>query len=198
MNLIKLLELQQKLRDRIDYNESDRFDKLILATIVETGEAAQMWRSFKYWSKDQEPRRVVEAGICTNCAGTGDQYYDDPEAEEPEACHKCNGEGEELQYPLLEEYVDGLHFILELGLEINFEHLHLVQRIESDDSILKLFIEVTECIITFSRSKHSSHYRILLETYLLLGNKLGYTENEIERAYLEKNKINHIRQNRGY
>lgn len=197
MNLEKLFQMQSKLRERINYTESDRFDKLVLGTIVEVSEAAQQWRIFKYWSQDQEPRRVIETGVCVYCAGTGNQSYGDDEAEY-EDCHMCNGEGVEFKHPLLEEYADGLHLILELGLEINFDHINFVQELEPGENVLELFIEVSECITTFARSKHPSHYRILLETYLLLGRELGYSENEIEEAYYKKNKINHIRQDNGY
>jgi len=39
---------------------------------------------------------------------------------EKEKCIHCNGTGiEELKNPLLEEYVDGLHFLLSIGLDEN-------------------------------------------------------------------------------
>jgi dimeric dUTPase (all-alpha-NTP-PPase superfamily) len=59
MNLTKLFETQKILRDRIGYNEPDRFDKLILALLVEIGECANEWRGFKFWSKDQEQRTTT-------------------------------------------------------------------------------------------------------------------------------------------
>lgn len=40
MNLAKLFEVQKVLRDRINYNEPDRFNKLVLALLVELGECA--------------------------------------------------------------------------------------------------------------------------------------------------------------
>src|SRR5438067_2344368 len=95
MNLEKLFQMQKVLRDRIGYNEPDRFNKLILAFLVELGECANEQRTWKYWSKDQAPR--------VNKARK--PYMDLEDAE--------------FYNPLLEEYVDGLHFVLEIGLELH-------------------------------------------------------------------------------
>jgi dimeric dUTPase (all-alpha-NTP-PPase superfamily) len=38
----------------------------------------------------------------------------------------------------------------------------------------------------------------LFAAYLNLGEMLGFTEEQIEQAYFEKNKINHQRQEVGY
>lgn len=38
MNLTELFDMQRKLREHINYNEPDRFEKLILALLVELGE----------------------------------------------------------------------------------------------------------------------------------------------------------------
>ena len=78
MNLTKLLETQKLLRDRIGYNEPDRFEKLILALLVELGECVnELPEVFKFWS------------------------------------HKKNNREKALG-----EYVDVLHFALEVGLEL--------------------------------------------------------------------------------
>lgn len=52
MNLQKLFDTQKVLRDRIGYEGEDRFEKLILALLVEIGECANEWRGFKFWSKN--------------------------------------------------------------------------------------------------------------------------------------------------
>lgn len=39
---------------------------------------------------------------------------------------------------------------------------------------------------------------ILLSHYLGLGEMLGFKLEEIERAYIEKNQVNHQRQDNGY
>ena len=41
MNLDKLFQAQKELRERINYNGEDRFEKLVLALLVEIGECAK-------------------------------------------------------------------------------------------------------------------------------------------------------------
>ncbi|MDA6141611.1 dUTPase, partial [Escherichia coli] len=77
----------------------DRNEKRLLAFIVELGECAQEHRGFKYWSKDQQPR--TKAVRVPAMMEEDKEYYN----------------------PLLEEYVDGLHFVLELGLAYGIKQL---------------------------------------------------------------------------
>lgn len=74
MNLAKLFETQKVLRERINYNEPDRFNKLVLALMVELGACANEQRTWKFWSNDQDPRIKVREGNCNECNGTGDMY----------------------------------------------------------------------------------------------------------------------------
>jgi dimeric dUTPase (all-alpha-NTP-PPase superfamily) len=83
MNLEKLFQTQKVLRDRIGYNEPDRFNKLILALKVELGECANEWRGFKFWSVNQIPH--TSAVRVPTMMEEDKEYYN----------------------PLLEEYVDG-------------------------------------------------------------------------------------------
>jgi dimeric dUTPase (all-alpha-NTP-PPase superfamily) len=183
MNLEKLFETQKVLRDRINYNEPDRFDKLILALLVELGELANEWRGFKFWSKDQTPRTRKARG----------PYVDLEDAE--------------FYNPLLEEYVDGLHFVLELGIEIkltNFELKSLEKEFKSTEEIFRhvfnwvinLDYEVNEKI-SFS-FQYEKAYIYLFSVFIELGKALGFTWEEVEQAYYAKNAINHHRQEVGY
>ena len=98
---------------------------------------------------------------------------------------------------ILEEYVDCLHFILSLGLEKNFQDITLdITNVtcELSDQFLYLYVNIANFIISAS----INDYLILFNTFLSLGQSLGFTENDIENAYLYKNKINHERQDNGY
>jgi len=53
-------------------------------------------------------------------------------------------------------------------------------------------------IITFQYEPIIDNYEKLFSHFLLLGRKLDFTEEEIFESYLEKNKINHQRQDEGY
>jgi dimeric dUTPase (all-alpha-NTP-PPase superfamily) len=174
MDLKKLFETQKVLRDRISYNESDRFEKLVLALLVELGECANEWRGFKFWSKDQEPRTKVKQI---------DQY------------------GSKwmpiYKNPLLEEYVDGLHFILELGIEKGITYSTYRTKVKAL-SITDQFNVLFRKICDFEVHQTSENYSWILDLFIGLGEMLGFTWEEIEQAYFAKNAINHERQDNGY
>ena len=218
MNLAKLFETQKVLRDRISYEGEDRFEKLVLALQVEIGECANEWRGFKFWSKNQEPK-TYDDKICIDCLGTG--RIEDPETsfgfESCEMdCPKCKGNGLIEKNPLLEEYVDGLHFVLELGLEEYEDHdvklpiakwnldTNLIKYPTISKQFNKLFNEVgiLEDAVTdhefYDASDVEDTFENLLRMYIGLGEMLGFTWEQIEQAYYAKNQVNHERQNSGY
>lgn len=172
MNLKKLFDTQKILRDRINYNKPDRFNKLILALLVEIGECANEWRGFKFWSKDQEPRLV----------GPYVRDWGEP--------HRYNN-------PLLEEYVDGLHFVLELGIEIGQTPIVCDLFLKADD-VNKQFLGLFSKVGDFAQVRTKMNYHQILEIFIGLGEMLGFTWEQIEQAYFEKNQINHRRQDNGY
>lgn len=194
-----MFEQQKILRDRIAYNEQDRFNKLILALLVELGECANEWRGFKFWSKNQEPRN--KNIICHACKGQG--YFAFPNQEE-EDCSYCEGSGYQEKNPLLEEYVDGLHFVLELGIEVNCEKIPTLCIVPDNavDQFNELFYQVSH--LNWYKNEYGfncvveGYFEELFGNYMNLGKLLGFTWNEIEQAYFEKNQINHERQNNGY
>ncbi|PHB24760.1 dUTPase [Bacillus pseudomycoides] len=115
---------------------------------------------------------------------------------------------------LLEEYVDGFHFVLETGLDLkehtcimmlpkeveltegihdNSEHRIVKQYKILIGKVLELEIEVHNGVDYMDESYEDFIYR-----YLLLGKLLGFTEEEIEQAYFKKNEVNHQRQDNGY
>lgn len=216
MNLAKLFETQKALRDRIGYEGPDRLEKLILALLVEVGECANEWRGFKFWSKNQKPRVTDH---CRNCSGRGEGYFSgEYHTGDIETCIECKGTGiAKNKNPLLEEYVDGLHFILEIGLE-NYDHhdtrLPIAVKRSLDSNLIKypsvskqfnkIFNEIgiLEDAVTdhefFDASDVEDAYINVLRMYIGLGEMLGYTWEQIERAYYDKNQVNHVRQDSGY
>lgn len=98
---------------------------------------------------------------------------------------------------IAEEYVDGIHFILSLGLEIGIEDIRMEGQ-ESTKELTSLFLDVFEAIDHFKRDREWGTYEKLFSTYLTLGNKLGFLANDIQDAYIKKNKINFERQEQGY
>ena len=196
MNLQPLFETQAKLDKRIVEKKGlqgqDLLDKKILALQVELGELANEWRGFKFWSENQKPNTEVIEG-CKVCYG---QSY---EAEEH--CDECGGGGAIKKHPLLEEYVDCLHFILSIGNELgesDVDNWFVDEDTElyKSKNIVEQFIyingEITEIY------QYDFSYKALVYRMLCLGEMLGFNWSEIEQSYYEKNKINHERQNNGY
>lgn len=177
MNLQKLFEMQKGLRGHIGYDGPDRFNKLTLALLVEIGECANEHRGFKFWSKDQKPR--TKALRFPAMMEEDKEYYN----------------------PLLEEYVDGLHFVLEIGLEFKFEN-EKPFLVHTDYEVEKMFLNLykisSQLLIVGGREHKRYYFGELLSNYLGLGKMLGFTWEQIEQAYLDKNKINHRRQENGY
>jgi dimeric dUTPase (all-alpha-NTP-PPase superfamily) len=205
MNLQKLFELQRQLDEHIEREHprqegEDRLAKKILALMVEIGELANCWRGFKYWSNDQEPRTESKV-VCHACKGQGGFVYTDEyqRATEPfEECLYCEGTGvERVKNPLLEEYVDCLHFILSIGLECGLEKYYKTFHpfISYPDDVAKQF----NAVFWFANQmEHDDYYEGLVNNFLGLGEMLGFSWQEIEEAYLRKNAVNHQRQENGY
>jgi dimeric dUTPase (all-alpha-NTP-PPase superfamily) len=100
---------------------------------------------------------------------------------------------------ILEEYVDGLHFVLSLGIEKGFEKE--VYHFEVQEELAELvtsFMNVYTQIMFFKNVPSKEGYLELLKGYLILGQALEFSYGEIEAAYVDKNTVNHERQNNGY
>ena len=200
MNLEKLFQMQKELDDRILAEHpiqegEDRLAKKILALQVELGELANCWRGFKYWSYNQKPK-TEELGECPLCKGTGDLG-----TVWAENCIECGGSGKVVvKNPLLEEYVDALHFILSIGLELNIPEIYGTETkwdeltsVETD--ITQQFLLVFENVNTLV---HVIDWLNLFADFYILGELLGFTWEQIEEAYMSKNAENHARQENGY
>lgn len=96
-----------------------------------------------------------------------------------------------------EEYVDGIHFMLSLGLEKGYQYtaesIELTEKKES-----RQFNLVFAACNSFKQQPTERNYQSMFESYLQLGELLGFDEAAIQRAYFKKNEINYDRQNQGY
>lgn len=222
MNLEKLFATQKKLDDRIEKEHpelrgKDNLDWKILALQTEIGECANEWRGFKKWSNDQKPRtktRIYQD--CKTCNGVG--YHTHKNGITTEDCMDCEGEGQFIvgyKNPLLEEYVDCLHFILSIGLEkkkfVDFE-MELKATFDDlivykDETITKQFNNLFLEVGLLYDATHDSAYAFknefesysnVFSYFIGLGEMLGFTWEQIEQAYFAKNKVNHQRQEDGY
>ncbi len=98
----------------------------------------------------------------------------------------------------LEEWVDGLHFLLSIGNWNNWSH-YLEELTVKDIMIFdnNSLDEITEMIYEAS-FKEFYDFTLTLCAYYSLIRRLGYTDEQIEAAYKNKNQVNHARQAEGY
>jgi dimeric dUTPase (all-alpha-NTP-PPase superfamily) len=100
---------------------------------------------------------------------------------------------------ILEEYVDGIHFILSLGIECGFnEETFSINSHPAETNVTEQFLLINEKVSHFQKSKTISDYISLFEMYLQLGELLGITYSEMEQAYFRKNEVNYQRQQNNY
>lgn len=182
MNLTKLFDTQKLLDAAIVEKKGlegrDMLPEKILALQVELGECANEWRGFKFWSEDMKPRTVVYEGL-------------------------NDGINEPTKNLLLEEYVDCLHFILSIGLDLKTEDAEVYSH--KYKSVVEQFSEIFMCVTAIARNfsvqcseDMSGDYCDLISEFISLGEMIGFTWDQIEQAYYDKNEINHSRQNNGY
>jgi len=224
VNLEKLLNMQHELLEHI-INDKGLEDKNLVADTflslqVEMSEFANEGRWFKYWSHDQEPRTEIK---CHACNGEGGFIHTDEYqvATEPfEECMYCGGTGIQ-EKPLLEEYVDVVHMFLQVAILKKWEdalriYEEQLDPDEFDGNLTEWFLEMTYFINKSyfenpdeeKSNKFKKHFGFPMKQYwfrtawilfLNIGiNGFGFSLEQIEQAYLNKNKINHDRQSNGY
>lgn len=203
MDLKSLFEIQRLMDDRIiaehHLEGQNLLPNTILALQVELGELANEWQGFKHWKVNPQPKYGFEAKIdCPDCQGNGFWY-----SGERVHCKKCNRTGK-ITNPLLEEYVDGLSFILQIGLNLNFHTMHFEYLhghnvfVFKKTTTIEQFNDMFIAVSAFSYDHSLEFYEEMFLVFIGLGELLEFTWEQIEQAYLEKNKINHVRQDNGY
>lgn len=217
MNLTKLFETQNILDDRIKKEKGlegkDLLDEKIRALLTELGELSNEERSFKFWSEDREPNvsGYVVCDLCVDSPGIYEFYYNDELVSVD--CPKCEGHQEVyVGNRLLEEYVDCLHFFISIAIELKIKPdkftvtcdytqptvTSTFNRVFSTVSSLEVLLE--PCVpasITQKDLQETLHEAF--SCFVGLAEKhLGFTWQQIEQAYYEKNEINHQRQESGY
>lgn len=187
LNLQPLFDQQKELEKHIVENKKlkgmDLFSGKVLAALVEIGENANEQRSWKHWSNDQKPRVYREevplhAGI---------PFFGDVK----------------VRNPLLEEFADIVHFILSLGnsLAVDIEKVNNLPFAKEDNITMQyntLFYLVSNIGVHEDKLFLLHYYYLSFSYFLGLSEMLGFSWDEVEKAYYEKNEINHQRQENGY
>ncbi|MFC4409828.1 dUTP diphosphatase [Chungangia koreensis] len=99
---------------------------------------------------------------------------------------------------ILEEYVDSVHFLLSLGIAKGLNDLEEWPVGNQSGNLTELFIAAQEEILKFLRNPDLDHYRKVWEIYSAIAAGLGFENEEIIHAYIQKNEKNYERQRTGY
>lgn len=98
---------------------------------------------------------------------------------------------------LLEEYIDGIHFIISLGTNINFDFTTYEYKFLKNE-LTEAYLTCFEKIIDFKKDKTASPYAELLNAFFSIGQILNFSEDDLIAAYYHKNEINFQRQDNNY
>ncbi|QKS71678.1 dUTP diphosphatase [Paenalkalicoccus suaedae] len=212
MNLTPLFEVQRKLDDKIVQEKGlegqDLLPEKVLALLVELGELANEWRGFKFWSEGREARTEYVCKFCEGSElvsttaefGNEEQGFDLYEVDV--SCPVCDDVNTDKN-PLLEEYVDCLHFILSIGNDLQITDYEVWTHADTHyvrHQFTEVFDSVTtlNLLINLNDKNIQVVYEVLVARFLALGEMLGFTWKQITQAYMEKNRVNHERQANGY
>jgi len=212
MNLQKLFEIQEGLDNLITKEHpvkegEDRLAKKILALQVELGELANEWKMFKYW-KVNPKSNVSKFTTCSNeeaehyfCVTCHHNYSVEKAVDMDFVCPTDDNDLMPMKQvnPMLEEYVDCLHFILSIGLELEITDVEIDSDYTHEDpsaTFVELFGDAWE-LFNF-REIHDELRFIQIGIYERMFNRfigigeehLGFTWEQVEQAYMEKNRIN--------
>ncbi|WP_339148384.1 dUTP diphosphatase [Sutcliffiella sp. BMC8] len=212
MSLEIMLKTQEGLDNRIIsekgivWSEEERFRNTLVALDVELSEFANEGRWFKVWSVNQEPNTKKWKGM----------QWKDNEYGGVDPIHGTD----EYSNPLLEEYIDAVHFFLSLANQKGWgELLYFAEEaiedlresgfdgglngayLEMKRWLCVLAVEVDEenYIKQLGWSKHQFSFKNAWFIFIAIGMvEYNFTFEQIAEAYFAKNKINHERQTNGY
>ena len=177
MNLNSLFKKQKQLDEYIvkekELEGVDLLPRKTVALICELYECINEARFFKYWSENQKPN--IEEHEIDEVDGNIVQI---------------------VRTPLLEEYIDTIHFTLSIANDLGVHEHKYVKTQPQDLNDLVLGITNLATIIPISKEKHQ--VESLINNIITLGYQLGFDEKAVIEAYHEKNKENYARQKVGY
>ena len=108
-----------------------------------------------------------------------------------------SNKGPESKERVLDEFADGIHFILSLGITHGFI-VDSIEVMDDSDSLTDNLLKTYELTSKFYLNPTQSNYLLCFMSYLRALFKLGYTWEEARDAYYLKLKENHVRQETNY
>ena len=205
MNFKKLQAMQAKLdeailADKAPMTEEERFNKTLVALSVEISEVSNCAEHFKFW-KDGKGMKVDESRFIKYKSPYFSNviYLDNKETDETKTEELTREQAHRLT--LIEECSDALHFILSLANQIDYKIVGLGKHFkisEDADSLEKNFLFLNQVIGLADFNHFHSDLEMIIDVFFIYVNQLGISQQELEQAYYDKNKINYERLENGY
>lgn len=101
---------------------------------------------------------------------------------------------------ILEEFVDCMHFLLGIGNDYGYSVSFMGYRFipkENDDLPTEIF-SFYESVVTFKGHSTISNYMDIWDRFFQIALLLGFSSDDINKAYFRKNRENFERQSNGY
>ncbi|SER89861.1 dUTP diphosphatase [Psychrobacillus sp. OK032] len=109
-----------------------------------------------------------------------------------------SGKGPSERAVILEEYVDSIHFLLSLGITRGLDDLKEWPIEKNEEDLTTLFLLTNEAIIAFLHHSTKITYEKIWVLYGAIAEKLGFSSEDVLKAYISKNETNYERQKSGY
>lgn len=108
-----------------------------------------------------------------------------------------SNKGSEEKDVVLDEYADGLHFFLSLGICINTSKEEY-EIIKPDNDLTTQFLKIYEEISIFNNDPSEDNYEKAFSSFFNLLPLLDFTWEDLEKAYYKKLNTNYVRQDTNY
>ena len=108
-----------------------------------------------------------------------------------------SNKGKESDDIVLDEYADGLHFLLSLGIDIktNKKTYNITKH---QDNLTDQFLEIYHRLDEFRKKQDDKTYIRAFQSFLNLLPLLGYRWASLRKAYFKKLGVNYSRQENNY
>jgi len=108
-----------------------------------------------------------------------------------------SSKGSETKDVMLDEYADGLHFFLSLGIDIKTTK-EVYEISKPDNNLTDQFHLVYRLIADFKDDASEVNYIKAFSSFLNILPLIGYTWKDLEEAYYKKLGTNYVRQETNY
>lgn len=99
---------------------------------------------------------------------------------------------------LLEEYIDGFHFIISIANSLNLPIIDCHIELKDYQDLNLGFLELFNVTLKLFEEKTLIVFNQWFNVYYSIGKTCGFDGHDIFNGYLAKNKINHLRQEQNY